>query len=266
MVTALGEARQAVDDAIGGGATFDEAAKETGLAVARLGPVAANGTDPDNPAVKPDPAMAGVIRAAFAIQPGEDDPQIAPIGTDGSFALVMPERVIPAASRPLDQIRKQVSDNYIVDQALKKARTAAADAVKRINAGTPVAQAIAAVGIKGHVPIENFDIERQQLLESKQHSAGIDRAFTLALKKADFLPDRDRVGYTIVYVDKIEEHDAKTNPQLIARVTADFTPVLPQEQIVQFVEAIRREVNVKRNEDAIKKLKEDLARGGTAQQ
>lgn len=259
-LTALMALRQKIEDGIGGGSTFDELVKANGLTAVSIGPVAANGANPLDPASKPDPALAPVIQAGFAVQPN-DDAQMAAIGQDGSFAVVAPQQVIAAAPRPIGEIRDRVVYDYKVDEALKKARGVAADIVKQINAGQPFAQVMAAHGAT-KVPPRSFDFRRLDF-EGKQMPPELNLAFSIAAKKARLMPVPNRGGFYIVYLDSIEQNDASGNPDLMGKMRSALLQANGQEYATQFIASVRRAVTVKRNEEAIKALKASYVSGRT---
>ncbi|PNA03732.1 peptidylprolyl isomerase, partial [Pseudomonas sp. GW456-11-11-14-LB1] len=82
----------------------------------------------------PDPAIAPILAAAFAAQAG-DAPQTVPLGPDGSFALVAVEKIVPAAPRPLAQIRDVVVRDFTLDRGQREARKIAAAVVASANKG-----------------------------------------------------------------------------------------------------------------------------------
>ena len=256
------ETRQAIEDGIGNGKTFDEAIRDAKLTAVSTPALTAQGTNPDDPAYKPDPALAPIMRAGFQLQQG-DDPQVVPTSQEGAFAVVALEKAIPATPRPLASIKEQVKKDYLLDKALELARKTAMDIIARIEKGTPIAQAFAEAGVKKAPPLKPFDYVRQDLL-GKPMAESIRLAFTMAPKKAKFVAAEGRAGYYVVYLDQAEQHDASNNPAAIARVTGDITPQVGAEYAREFVRAIRNDVKVTRDEAAIKRLRDDLARTGTS--
>lgn len=251
---ALSNRRQFVDDAIAGGGTFDEVLSETKLPAAKIGPVAADGTNPDDPAAKPDPALADVVKAGFANEPG-DDPALVSVGKDGDFAVVATERKIAAAPRPLASIHDRVLHDFFVDRQVSKMRKTATDIVAKVNAGTPLRDAVK--GLPG-VKVQDFDVKRSDV--DMEHSPpAVVLSFRMAPKKAKFLQSPD--GFIIVYLDSIEEHDAKDQPELIAQRRSQIAPLVGREQTQQFLVAIRKQVKVVRNETAINAYKASLSGG-----
>jgi peptidyl-prolyl cis-trans isomerase D len=254
-VAALIARRQAIEDAIGSGSNFDEIVKQTKLTTLKTVPLAADGTNPDDPKLVPDPALIPVIRAGFAAEPN-DDPQVAALDNEGSFALVAPERVIASAARPLDSIKAQVIEDYLTNQSVVKARALASEVIKKINGGMSVEAAMA--GIQNPT-IEKFAIKLSEV-NPQTASPAVRMAFTMPAKKAKFLQSKD--GFIIVYLDQIEEHSAAGDANLMTQMRNGIGPQLGQEHAQQFLEAVKKVVKIERNDAAIAAFKAALARDG----
>ena len=68
-------------------------------------------------------------------------------------------------------------------------------------------------------------------------------------------------GYSIVKVTRIVPGNALTLPALIGRVQSEFQEALAEEYARQFLTAIRAELGVKRNEEAIADAKKRITGG-----
>jgi peptidyl-prolyl cis-trans isomerase D len=186
-----------------------------------------------------------------------------PIAADGSFALVALERIVQAAPRPLAQIREQVVKDYLVQQALQKARAAATAVVAKLEKGVPMQQALAEAGITKGPPPKDFDFKRSEVLGPNM-APYLQMAFQMAPKKAKLVEGRNREGYYVVYLDKVEEHSAANDPAALAKVRSDIAPQIGPEYARQFIASIRNHLKVTRNDQAIAQLRADLSRQGTA--
>lgn len=262
LAQALADLRQSLEDGIGDSKTFDELVADAKLTAGRTPALVAAGTDPDNPEFKPDTAMGAIMRAGFGIEQG-DDPQLVPIAADGSFALVGLERIVPAAPRPLAQIRDQVVKDYLVQQALQKARAAATAVVAKLEKGVPMQQALAEAGVTKGPPPKDFDFKRAEVLGPNM-APYLQMAFQMAPRKAKLVEGRNREGYYVVYLDKVEEHSAANDPAAMAKVRSDIAPQIGPEYARQFVASVRNHLKVTRNDQAIAQLRADLSRQGTA--
>ncbi|RYY23829.1 MAG: peptidylprolyl isomerase [Sphingomonadales bacterium] len=253
----LADTRQAIEDGIGDGKTFDEAVKDAKLTTERTPQLTAQGVDPANPEAKPDPNLAPIVRAGFGFTAVGDEPQIVPISADGAVAIVSLEKIVPAAPKPLAQIRDQVNKDYLVDEALKKARAAAAGMIAKLEKGMPMGQALAEAGVQKGPPPKPFDFKRS---ETQGKENFIQMAFSMAPKKAKLVEAPGRAGYYVVFLDSVEEHSAAGDVATMGVAKAGIVPMVGQEYARQFIRAIRASVNVKRDEAAIKKMRDDLIR------
>lgn len=263
LAQALADLRQSLEDGIGDSKTFDELVADAKLTGARTPALTAQGTNPDDPAFKPDPAIAAITRAGFGIEQTGDESQLVPIAPDGGFALVGLERIVAAAPRPLAQIRDQVVRDYLVQQALQKARTAATAVVAKLEKGVPMQQALAEAGVTKGPPPKDFAFKRADVL-GPNIAPHLQMAFQMAPKKAKLVEGRNREGYYVVYLDKIEEHSAANDPAALAKVRSDIAPQIGPEYARQFIASVRSHLKVTRDDKAIAQLRADLTRQGVA--
>jgi len=263
LAQALADLRQKLEDGIGDSKNFDELVADAKLTPGRTPALTAQGTDPENPEFKPDPATAAIMRAGFAIEQPGDDSQIVPIAPDGSFALVGLERIVAAAPRPLAQIRAQVLRDYLVEKALQKARTVATQVIAKVEKGMPMQQALTEAGVTKGPPPKPFDFKRADVLRPNI-APYLQMAFRMAPGKAKLVEGTNREGYYVVHLAQVEEHSAAGDQAAIQRVRGDIAPQVGPEYARQFIAAIRNDVKVTRNDKALAQLRADLSRTGSA--
>lgn len=111
---------EAIDDALAGGATLQDLAKEQGMVLASTDYAPAAD---DNDPITQDPAFQ---KAADAV--GEGDFPEAIQTADGGIVALQMEEMVPAAPRPLDQVKDKVAA-AVKAEALAKALAAQGDAV-----------------------------------------------------------------------------------------------------------------------------------------
>ncbi len=259
---AIAKVADQLNDSAASNATFDELVADGKLAPVTTRPLVAGGMDPDLPRNAIDPIVAGIIPAAFAAEPG-DSPQIVPIAADGSFAVVAVGQVLPAAPRPLAQIRQTVTADFLADRAMTAARAVAAAVVAKIGRGVAFAQAMRETGLT--LPAaQPLDARRAQLAAAGQQvPPPLALMFSMAPKRAKLLEAPNRAGWFVVYLDAIQGGNAAGNTTLITNVRRGIGSVSGRELSEQFTAAVRGAVGVKRDEAAIAKLKSALA-GGVA--
>lgn len=258
---ALAAIHDKLDDAIGGNATFDEVISDGKLAAQTTRPLTATGIDPTAPTAQQDPMLQRLAQAAFAAEPG-DSPQLVQTDADGSFAIVGIGTVVPAAPPPLAQIRDQVARDFVIDRNLRAARALATAAVAKINGGTPLAAALQGTGVK-LPPAQTLNATRAELArQGGQLPPPVALMFSMAAKRAKMLEAPNRGGYFIVYLDAIQSGNAAGNPALVKSAQQGLGGVSGRELSEQFAAAVRKAVDVKRNEAVLSRLRAELSGAG----
>jgi peptidyl-prolyl cis-trans isomerase D len=257
---AMTNLHDAIDDAISNKATFDEVVKDHKMTTQVTKPLLSSGVDPDDAASKPDPLMAQAVAAAFAAEEG-DNPQLVPYGQDGSFAVVSLSKIVPAAPRPLAQIREGVAHDFVIDRAQRAARQAARDAVDRINKGMPLAQSLAATKLT--LPAAKpVDFARGQIIGNPQVPPPLALLFSMSARTAKLLEAPNKGGWYVIYLDKITPGNAAGHQAEVSRTRDELAKLSGREYVAQFGEAVRRAVGVKKNTKAIADLKASLTGQG----
>ncbi|GEM71315.1 hypothetical protein SAQ01S_10810 [Sphingomonas aquatilis NBRC 16722] len=261
LARALSDLHDKLDDALGKSATFDEVTADQKLSATTTPALLANGTNPDSPGTAADPAIAPIVGAAFQMAEG-DPAQLVPTGQDGSFAVVALGRVVPAAPRPLDQVRAQVAADYAADRARAAARKLATDILAKVNKGTPLAQAMATAG-RPLPPVQPAVATRAQLASAQgQVQAPLALMFAMAKGNAKLLEAPNNAGWLIVKLDQIVPGDAKGVPQAVAGARASIAQLVGREHAEQFARAVRNAVGVKTDAAALAKVRADLTGAG----
>lgn len=259
LARSLSDIHDKMDDAISDKATFAELVSDQKLTVQTTPAVIADGRDPDQQ--KPaDPMLSQVVAAGFAAEVG-DDPQLVPVGQDGSFAAVTLDKVVPSAAPPFAKIRDYVQRDFVIERARKKARAIAVDIVAKTNKGLPVSLAFAQSGVK-LPPLRPVAAARADLAANPRGApAPLVLMFSMARGTAKLLEAPNNTGYFVVYLAQVERHDASLNQAVVAAMRRDMGKVIGQEYLSQFVQAVRRDVGVKKNDGVIAQARKDLAGG-----
>jgi len=252
----LGKLHDKMDDAISGGASFDDVVKDQGLTAQQTAPVTQQGVDPTDPASKPDPQLAPVIQSGFDAQQG-DSPELVQVGQDGSFAIASLGRIVPAAPQPLARIRDKVAADFTADRADQAAHKAAQAVIDAVNKGTPLKQAIAAA--KAPVQVQPVHLTRAQLAANPQGAPPpLALMFSTPAKQAKLLEAPNNAGWLIVYTDTIDRGDASDKPDVVTATRRDLGQFVGREYAEEFAAAVRKAVGVTRNEAAIAKVRQQL--------
>jgi peptidyl-prolyl cis-trans isomerase D len=249
-----------VEEAVEDGQSFDEITKAKNLTVVTTPALTASGIAPSNPGYKPDAALAPIIRDAFQAEP-EDDAAVTSI-TPQSFAFYDLDKVTPSAPRPLATIKAQVLGDFLDERQAKAARKAAEDIAAKANKGTPLAAAVSAAGAKLPAPraisAKRIDIAQAQ----GEVPPPLKLMFSMSAKRAKVIEIPGNQGWFVVWLDKIEANTTNVDPRLVGATRQELSGMIGKEYADQFTTAIRQEMNVKRNADAISSLKKSLTGTG----
>jgi peptidyl-prolyl cis-trans isomerase D len=261
---ALSDLASRIEEAIGDGSSFDEIVAAQKLAVVETAPVTAAGAAPDTPGWRAPAELQPLLEGAFAVEAG-DDPAVETVQENQRYALVSVARAIPAAAPPLAGIRDRVKADLIVRRASERARAVATAIVARINAGTPPAQAFAQAAVK-LPPVQTLTASRRDIArQNAQVPPPMAMMFSLPRGKARLMPAPDGRGWFVVYLERIVPGDARKEPGLAEAVRGQFAQILGDEYARQFTGAIRASLKVKRNDEAVRKLRTELTGQGAAQ-
>ena len=244
-----------IDEQVADGATFDDVLKANGLTAVTTPPLTAEGTSLSQPGFKLDPSFAPVLKDAFQAE-ANDDPALVPLGADKDVFYAL-DRIIAAAPRPLAEIRARVTADFIAERANKAARRAADLALGKANAGASLA------GSGGTV--RSLSARRADFLKAQIAPApDVQQLFDLRVGKARLVPSADRQGWVVVKLERIEPGNLAEDPSLIAAMQSQLSNAIGREYTEQFATAVKKEMKLKRNEEAIRSLRKSLAGAGSS--
>ena len=254
---ALADLRNTIDDGLSGSATFDEAVADAKIQAITTGPLAATGVDPLAADARPDPALAPLVAAAFQAQDG-DAPQVVQTAPDGSFAIVAVGQVLPAAPRPLADIRDRVAADFAADRRRQAARGIANAVLAKVNRGTPLAQALSQSGVAVPAP-RPISASRAQLAQAQGGAEpALALMFSMAPNTAKTLAAPQGAGWLVIKLDAIQRGDASKNPAAITAARRDIGQVTGREYVEQLARAVRSSLGVKTDPTAIARVRADL--------
>jgi peptidyl-prolyl cis-trans isomerase D len=169
---------------------------------------------------------------------------------------------VAAAPAPLAGIRDKVRADWIEGQATQRARAAAQAIAAKTASGASLADAVkqAGVALPGVQPLAARRI--QIATASGEVPPAMRTLFTLGRGKSRMVPDPQRRAFYVVKVSKITPGNAVLQPALIGRMQGDLQQALAQDYGNQFINAIRDEMKVKRNESAIAAEKARITTSG----
>ena len=240
-----------IEEEFDNGGSLADVAKELGLTLTATAPLTADGNVLGKPGETAPPVLARVVQAAFAME-SEGQPQLAEVEAGKTFVIYDVGQINASSAPPLAEVKTQV----IAEYQLAKGAVAARDAAKKLEAvakkGGDLSAAVAQLGLP-LPPVEKVDMEREKLQAmGQQVPPPLALLFAAAKGKVGLLAaPRNRGWYVVKVTDVIPGKVNPADPRL-PEFRQTFQQITGQEYADQLVAAMRKEVGVKRNEDAIK--------------
>ncbi len=176
-LTSLYELSNKVEDLLGGGMTFEEAATSVGLQATHISALDAQGFGPDGKPIAA-PHAIDLAKEAFKLVDGQDSPMTE--SADGSaFFIVRLDAITPPALRPLDTVLNDVTVAWGNQQRSQMAAGLAQVAKDRIAAGESVADVAASIGFSA-TTTQPFTRDGKGLQSNALPAKLIQQLFTLA--------------------------------------------------------------------------------------
>jgi peptidyl-prolyl cis-trans isomerase D len=251
-----------VQNALDQGSNFNEAVAAAKLPVTTTPLINASGASRADPSFKLPPELVPVLKSGFEIAPN-DPPEVVTLPGTAGYAVVSPGQVVPAAPAPLESIRDQVSNDWIADQAMQRARAAAVQIAAKASGNVSLADAIKAVGVTIPPP-RPIAARRLQMADQQGNVVPAMRVlFTTPAGKAQIGGNPQADGYFVVKVNKITPGNAFMAASLIGQVSGDIGRSSQLDYAQQFVNDIKRTLKVKRNESAIQAFRTRLLSSGS---
>jgi peptidyl-prolyl cis-trans isomerase D len=136
-VDALYKLANALDDALGGGASLEESAQQMNVKLNRYSAVDQQGRDRSGKAVEGLPSGAAFLKVLYETDKGEDS-QLSETGA-GEYFVLRVDGVTPSAVRPLEEVRDQVIAVWRSEQQKLRANDTAKGILAALNDGKPLA-------------------------------------------------------------------------------------------------------------------------------
>jgi peptidyl-prolyl cis-trans isomerase D len=230
---------QKFDDARQAGANVVDAAKKAGVATVSVGPVTAQGADPEG---KPNPVLnAKILKAAFAMPAGQDG-DLEDLGP-GEYFAVHVERVLPPALPSLSDKRPQLARALMNEELVTSLKAKAKDLMALARKDGRLDAAAAQVG--GHVAHEGG----MQRLKAQQYQS-FGREFlenVFAVKPGEVFAAGGQGGIYIAKVDVARPGDTQQTAELTAAVRSRASQAYADDVLAATQNAARKDLKVTLN-------------------
>lgn len=240
-----------LEDELAGGTPLAEAAQNVGARIVKLEKIDNRGANAAGIAQGTElPAVDKIIASGFTVAEGQTG-SVEEAG-DSAFFAVQVETVMPAALKPLDEVKSLVLGDWQAEQKQIAAKKKADEVAEKIKAGTPAKDA--ASGVPGALA-QNID----PLMRAGAPSALIPAAAVQTLFKGavgDVATGEKPTGIVVAKVTGIIPADP-ANPMAASQVAqlANATGQSMQDELVmQYLAALRSHYGVTINQALINQL------------
>jgi peptidyl-prolyl cis-trans isomerase D len=201
-----------------------------------------------------------LITTAFQME--ESTPQLTELTPGREYVIFDVARIEESRAAPLAEVRNQAIAAWKRAEGSKLARAAADRVLKKVEAGTPLASALAAENRPG-VEREPINLKRRELLARRGTNvpAPLVLMFSMAEGSVKKLEAPQDLGWYVIDLAEIATDPVDSEPGLVQQTRQQLAPALAGEYRSQMTAAIRKEVGVERNEAAIEAVRKQLVGG-----
>ena len=243
----LFELGNAVDDALAGGATLEEAAGEVGARLISVPAISADGEVRDGDTVPEIPALTEILEEAWDAEPGA----VGSIETndDGDIAFVLRvDTIIDPAVRPLADVRDAVIERWIADQRALVAAEIAGDVAQALETGAE--PGTAADEVRAASADETPALLRDGSNRGDLPRALVDRLFEV--EPGDVVTAEQGVSVFVARLREIEPAPAEEDA--VAAIAASLANDIASDLASQYIAALGQTYAVDRDESALERL------------
>jgi len=228
-----------IDDALAGGGTFANVAKQFGMKTTTISGIDAQGNLASGQAASLPQQKAKVLQAAFSTAPGQNS-ELDDLGDDGYF-IVHVDKTTPSGVPPLDQVRNQVVAQWQEQQRSDALVTLAKQIVDEVNAG----QSLKAIAAKRKLVVSSTGPVMRSG-SSKVSPALTGPLFTLKLNTATFASAGD--GFVVAQLTAIQKANPVTDKAAVDALSHQLVQQMQTEFLGEFSQALRARYPVEINQ------------------
>ena len=258
--TALNDLSARIEDEFTTGGNIVDAAKELGLTLQVTPALTADGQVYGQPGKTAPPLLAKVMQTAFSME-REGQPQLAEIEPGKAFLVFDVTAITPSAAGPLGEIRGDVTAALAQERGALAAKAAGDKVVALTKRGTDLAAAIASLGLPLPPP-QPVDMGREQLNAAKsQVPPPLLLLFSMARGTTKLLPAPNNQGWFVISLKDIVPGKVDPADPMLQAAQGELGQLAGREYSQQLAAAIRNELGVKRDDAALRALRNQLTGG-----
>lgn len=247
-----------MQDRLEDGESLADIAKDYGLTVATTPKLLPMGANPDDANYRPSAQVAAMLPSAFQLAP-DDSGNLVEIEQGKTYALVAIADMEEAAPPPLAKIRADVVQSWALSEGDKAAKAASDKVVASVKGGKTLEEAVAA--LNANLPaVETITGSRQQLAQAGPNvPPALFTLFQMPLKGVRASAIGNDRGYFVIYVDRIDPAKIDKADPMLAQFAVQYNQAVDSELQRQFVNAMREDVGVEINDEAVDATKKQLS-------
>ncbi|EIZ80296.1 peptidyl-prolyl cis-trans isomerase D [Novosphingobium sp. Rr 2-17] len=253
-----------LEDQFNNGANLPEVAKSIDATVQQTQPITANGQVYAQPSQTAPDVLKPVLATAFGMN--QDAPQVAEVERGKTFVMFDVTDIATSAPAPLAQIKNDVKVAWMIDAGSSAAKTAALRMQADMRKGKTVEQVMAASG-KKLPPVQQVVMSRPTLSAALRAGRDvpppISLMFHMAKNTIKVQSAAGGRGWFVVMLKDIVPGKIDA-PQLVESTRTELGTQLGEAYARSLQNAVLKNVGVKRNEAAIKAVRDQLAGAGAA--
>jgi peptidyl-prolyl cis-trans isomerase D len=236
------------EDALAGGATLEEAAKQTGFQARKVEAVDASGRGPDGAAIPGLAEAPQILAAAFETESGSESP-LGELGSGGYF-MVRVEGITPAQPRPFAEVRDQVLAAWEGEERRRRAEEAAKALAEKVKGGADFAVAASEAGasLKTTAPLKRTDAAAE---------AGLPPEATgkiFALKPGEVAVAPAESGFAVLRLKEVIPAVPAADAEGLKSVEAELQRAIANDTVASYQNALRRRYPVEIDRNALQTL------------
>ncbi len=255
---ALSDFSARIEEQVDEGISLSNVAEEFGLTLQTTPALTADGRvfDSAEGATAP-PELQAALGAAFEMEEGE--PQLAEVVRGQVFIVFEVPEVTESSVAALADIRQRVEFDWRLFEGHSAAQAAADRILERMRGEGTLVEAVNAEETS-LPPIQTIDLGRTELLQQQQRPAPpLALLFSMAEGTTKRLEGANRLGWFVVDLEEISTDEVADDDPLLQATLTQLGPAISNEYAEQLTAAMREELGVDRNEDAIEAVRKQLA-------
>ncbi|MGH6933352.1 MAG: SurA N-terminal domain-containing protein [Dongiaceae bacterium] len=239
-----------LEDALGSGMTLAEAAQSLELPVETVAAVDPRGNGPDGKAIAGMADDGVSLPTAFATAEGEDS-DLAEL-PNGGYLMVHVDGITLAAVRPLDEVREQATADWQASERQRLAAEKAQAIAERIQGGETLAKIAEETGLV-------VKVTRPFTRDAGDDAADLTPAlaaniFELEIGAVATNRNAKDDGEVVAVLREIKPVDVAAADKDLSEMQDSLSRAIAADLFEQFSTALRQEISVTKNQDAVDAL------------